>query len=127
MVALHFATVDPDDARDAVVWCVDFVRANRLLPRRLREILDNEGSDTFTANMLGAFPALREFDALARESFLLFMEPPALDARILNQAALFSLMPSPTASLEEWLRGHPDLARRGRRTCRAGVGSTRQA
>ena len=37
--------------------------------------------------------SLRELDALAQEPFLLFLEP--LDARILNQAALFSLMPSP--------------------------------
>jgi hypothetical protein len=112
LVALHFATEDPDDyARDGVVWCVDFVRANTLLPERLRGILDDEGSDTFTADMLAAFPTLREFDTLARESFLLFIEPPALDARILNQSALFSLMPSSTASLHDWLRDHPDLAR----------------
>jgi hypothetical protein len=112
LVALHFATMDPHEyVRDGVVWCVDFVRANRLLPERLRTILDEEGSDTFTADMLGAFPGLREFDALASDPFLLFIEPPALDARILNQAALFSLMPSPTASLQEWIRDHHALAR----------------
>ena len=112
LVALHFATEDPDEyGRDGVIWCVDFVRANKLLPERLRGILDEEGSDTFTVDMLGAFPSLRELDALAQEPFLLFLEPPALDARILNQAALFSLMPSPTSSLHEWLREHPDLAR----------------
>jgi hypothetical protein len=112
-VALHFATEFPADyAHDAVVWCVDFVRANQLLPRRLRGILDEEGSDTFTTELLGGFGSLREFDALSREPFLMFLEPPALDARILNQAALFSLMPSATASLDEWLARHPDLCRR---------------
>jgi hypothetical protein len=112
LVALHFATEDPAEyERDGVVWCVDFVRANQLLPDRLRAILDEEGCDTFTADMLGAFSSLREFDALAREPFLLFIEPPALDARILNQAALFSLMPGAAASLPDWLRDHPDLAR----------------
>jgi hypothetical protein len=112
LVALHFATEDPADyGHDGVVWCVDFVRANQLLPERLRTILDEEGSDTFTVDMLSSFPSLREFDALAREPFLLFIEPPALDARILNQAALFSLMPAPAASLPDWLRDHPNLAR----------------
>jgi hypothetical protein len=112
LVALHFATQDPNGYdRAGVVWCVDFVRANKLLPERLRAILEEEGSDTFTADMLAAFASLREFDALADDPFLLFIEPPALDARILNQAALFSLMPSPTASLQDWLRDHPDLAR----------------
>jgi len=113
LVALHFASDHPADyGRDGVVWCIDFVKANRLLPKRLRAILDEEGSDTFTAEMLEAFDALRDFDALSRDAFLLFLEPPALDARILNQAALFSLMPSPSASLHEWLSSHADLCRR---------------
>jgi hypothetical protein len=82
------------------------------LPKRLRAILDEEGSDTFTTEMLSAFATLREFDALSRDPFLMFLEPPALDARIMNQAALFSLMPSATASLDDWLARHPDLCRR---------------
>src|ERR671939_503443 len=62
--------------------------------------------------MLAPFPALREFDRLARQPFLLFLEPPALDSRILHQAALFSLMPAPTASIDTWIAAHPDLCRR---------------
>jgi hypothetical protein len=113
LVALHFATEHPADyQRDGIIWCVDFVQANKLLPKRLRGILDEEGSDTFTAGMLDAFATLRDFDALSRDRFLLFLEPPALDARILNQAALFSLMPSPSSCLHEWLAAHPDLCRR---------------
>jgi hypothetical protein len=113
LVSLHFATEHSADyGRDGVVWCVNFVHANKLLPKRLRAILEEEGSDTFTAEMLDGFKTLRDFDALAREMFLLFLEPPALDARILNQAALVSLMPSPSASLHEWLSAHPDLCRR---------------
>jgi hypothetical protein len=113
LVALHFATEHPSGyGRDGLVWCVDFVRANKLLPKRLRAILEEDGSDTFTTEMLGGFAALRDFDALSRDPFLMFLEPPALDARILNQAALFSLMPSPSASLDEWLVAHPDLCRR---------------
>ena len=113
LVALHFATEHPADYdRDGAVWCVDFVRANQLLPKRLRSILEDEGSDTFTADMLDGFATLRDFDGLSRDIFLMFLEPPALDARILNQAALFSLMPSPSASLDEWLAVHADLSRR---------------
>ena len=40
------------------------------------------------------------------------MEPPAIDRRILNQHALFSLMSSPTATLDDWLAAHPELYRR---------------
>jgi hypothetical protein len=113
LVALHFATINTaefDD--DGIVWCVNFVEANKRLPSRLRRMLQQEGSDTFTVEMLGALPALRDFDALSQEPFVVFLEPPALDQRILNQLALFSLMSSPSATLDEWVRQHPDLCRR---------------
>lgn len=112
-VALHFATEDPHSFdHDGVVWCVNFVEANRLLPQRLKAILQEEHSDTFTVEMLGEFPSLRAFDALGREPFVIFIEPPSLDARILNQFALFSLMPTAMARLDHWLASHPKLYRR---------------
>src|SRR5438874_316532 len=112
LVALHFATEQPEDyGQDGAVWCVNFVQANKRLPRRLKKILEQEGSETLTVDMLGGFRTLREFDALARDPFLVFMEPPAIDRRILNQFALFSLMSSPTAQIDHWLRQHPELCR----------------
>jgi hypothetical protein len=113
LVALHFVTDTPSDMdRDGAVWCVNFIQAKAQLPKRLRQILDDEASDAFTVDMLGDVETLREFDALGRDPFLLFLEPPALDARIVNQAALFSVMPSPSASLDSWLAAHPQLCRR---------------
>jgi hypothetical protein len=113
LVALHFATENPDDyGTDGAVWCVNFVQANKRLPSRLKKILEQEGSETLTVDMLARFSTLREFDALARDPFLVFMEPPAIDRRILNQFALFSLMSSPTARMDDWLRQHPELCRR---------------
>ena len=112
LVALHFATEQPEDyGQDGAVWCVNFVQANKRLPRRLKKILEQEGSETLTVDMLGGFRTLREFDALARDPFLVFMEPPAIDRRILNQFALFSLMSSPIARMDDWLGRHPALAR----------------
>ena len=97
---------------DGVVWCVNFVEANKRLPRRLKRLLEQEGSDTFTVEMLSAFKSLREFDALRRDPFVVFLEPPAIDRRILNQLALFSLMSSPVTTLDRWLAEHPELCRR---------------
>ena len=88
---------------------MNFVEANRRLPRRLKRILEEESSQTVTADMLGSFRSLREFDALSREPFLVFLEPPALDRRILNQFALFSLMSS--ARMDDWLAAHPEVCR----------------
>jgi hypothetical protein len=112
LVALHFATNDPADFdMDGVVWCVNFVEANKRLPMKLRRILDKEGSDTFTVEMLAEFASLSQFDALSRDPFVIFLEPPAVDARILNQLALSSVMSSAGARLGDWLRRHPDLCR----------------
>jgi hypothetical protein len=113
LVALHFATETPDEYdSDAVVWCVNFVEANKRLPRRLKRIMDREASQTVTVEMLRAFKGLKAFDALARSPFLVFLEPPAIDRRILNQFALFALMSSPTAEMDDWLARHPALCRR---------------
>lgn len=113
LVALHFATEDPTQFnRDGIVWCVNFVDANRRLPRRLQRMLREEGSDTFTVEMLSTFRTLRDFDALSRDTFVAFVEPPAIDRRILNQLALFSLMSDPAADMDEWVRAHPELCRR---------------
>jgi hypothetical protein len=112
-VALHFATENPaQSAVDGIVWCVNFIAANQLLPRRLKSILEDEHSQTLTVEMLRDFGTLREFDSLARDPFVVFLEPPSLDTRILNQFALFSLMSQPGACLDDWLRQHPELGRR---------------
>jgi hypothetical protein len=114
-VALHFAveTMETFD-RDGVVWCVDYVKANALLPDVLKEIAARESAGVFSADMLDeAAKTLGEFDALGKDDpFVVFLEPPSLDERIVNQFALFSLMSSPTARLDHWLEQHPDLSRR---------------
>lgn len=113
-VALHFATDRLDEYdEDGVVWCLDYVRSNEFLPRRLRALLDSEGSQTFTAEMLDRVAhSLREFDGLAEDAFLLFFEPPSLDDRIVNQFALFSLISDARLPLERWLETHGEVARR---------------
>jgi hypothetical protein len=111
-VALHFATENPAQyGSDGIVWCVNFIDANRLLPPRLKRILEEEHSQTLTVEMLQDFETLRDFDSLAPDPFVVFLEPPSLDARILNQFALFSLMSNPSACLDVWLREHPELGR----------------
>ena len=100
-VALHFATENVDAfACDGVIWCVDYSLTNGLLPRPPEQVLADEGSDVFTAEMLAhaAAERSREFDAPgADEPFVAFLEPPSLDERIVNQFALFSLMSEPAA------------------------------
>ncbi len=110
LVALHFATQDMSVYdRDAVVWCVDYVQANNRLPDVLKDILARESAGVFTADMLDeAADALPRSTRSAARLFVVFLEPPSIDHRIVNQFA-FSLMSSPTARLDEWLETNPDL------------------
>jgi hypothetical protein len=113
-VAMHFATENLDRYdRDGVIWCVDYSRTNQLLPDRLKQILSDEGSDVFTAEMLArASVTLQDFDRLSESDFVVFFEPPSLDERIVVQFALFSLVSNPRLSLDTWLDEHPGTCRR---------------
>ncbi len=117
-VALHFATADAGradvEAADAAVWCVDFVRVREALPGALEDLLAEERSNVFTTEMLSrAAGSVAELDAHREDDdFVVFFEPPSLDERIVNQYALFSLMSSPTARLDDWLAERQHLARR---------------
>lgn len=112
--ALHFATVNLDQYDcDAVIWCVNFVKAHALLPAELKKILQAERSNAFTPEMLDRrAKTLYELERLGRD-FVVFFEPPSMDERIVNQYALFSMMSDPDTQLDEWLsRQSSDLLRR---------------
>lgn len=115
-VALHFATENASLLdQDGIVVGVDYVKAATHLPRALRSVLDDEGSNTFTAEMLDrAATTLSALDGLAdgAEEFVVFYEPPSLDDRITNQFAAFSFMSSASARADDWLKAHPELVRR---------------
>ena len=113
LVALHFVTSDERQFdRDGVVWMVDYVRAHDETPTPLRAELDDASMNVFTAESLGRVVAgLRELEQLGGD-FVLFLEPPALNQRIVNQYALFSLTSRADGRLDEWLERREELARR---------------
>ncbi len=113
-VALHFATANIEKFHmDGAVWMVNYHQAHHLLPRPLRGELEREGSDVFTVDMLSdAVDSLPHFSSLGDETFLLFLEPPSMDDRIVNQYALFSTLSDPAAVLDKWLLTHPSLWRK---------------
>jgi FRG domain len=112
-VALHFATSAWAD-EDAVLWAVDCDAVHRLLPASLRRALEDEGSVVFTTELLAEHaPGLPELEALSGKGdpFALFFEPPSLDERIVNQAAVLSVTTDVRCQMDEWLEGHPDVCR----------------
>lgn len=113
-VALHFATEETDKYdKDAAVWCVDVKRMRDQLPAVLRHTLSAEYAWMLDVPMLARVGGdLEAFDALAAEPFPLLFEPPSIDDRIENQAALFSVMSGPEARLHDWLFQRPDCFQR---------------
>ena len=111
-VALHFMTERAElFATDGVIWCIDFIKVRKFLPETLKAILKKDDAVFFTAEMLDRYaPTLEEFDGRVKaesadgQDCVIFFEPPSLDDRIVNQAALFSMMSSPEQQLEEWLQ-----------------------
>jgi hypothetical protein len=112
--ALHFVTANTERYdQDGAIWAVNYVKAHELLPEKLRQLLEREGSDVFTTNMLAeAVSDLRELGSMSEEPYVLFFEPPSLDDRIVNQYALFSVMSEPGGILCSWLEKYPELWRR---------------
>jgi hypothetical protein len=113
-VALHFATARADlFDRDGVIWMVNYVRAEEQAPTKLRDVLRQQEANVFTAELLqDVAPGLDDLERLADGDYVLFLEPPSLDDRIVNQYALFALMSRVEARLDEWLEARPELARR---------------
>lgn len=106
-IALHFATdeIEKYDKHGAI-WCVDFYETRMKLPQKLRGKLEERKWKALNLDFLNAvFPTLNEFDNISKEheEFLLFFEPPSIDERIVNQFALFSVLPNPKRSVDSWL------------------------
>lgn len=114
-VALHFATHELQHFdRDGAIWCVNVTAARDVLPPPLRTTLSDEWAFVFSVEMLNHLSNLEAFDALAtkHDPFVLFFEPPSLDARIVNQHAVLSVMPGADLMLHDFLEERPQLYKR---------------
>ena len=63
-IAMHFATANTEKFDiDGVIWKVDFVKVNALIPEPLSILLSREKCNAFTVEMLeSVFPSLQQFD-----------------------------------------------------------------
>src|SRR6476646_3398458 len=115
-VALHFATAEEEHYdKDGAIWCIDIAQARSLLPKTLLDVLASEYAFLFSVEMLDEkIKSLAEFDSFETEVviFVLFFEPPSLDARIVNQGAIMSVMPGATLVLSDFLESCAQVYRR---------------
>lgn len=118
LVALHFATGEAMPRlgeetykNDGVVWSLDFVRTNSRLPRVLRRSLVQAGSSAFTTKMLdsaGVSPTALPGGRSPKDAYMVVLEPPSIDSRVVNQYAGLSAMSSPSINVIDWLESFPE-------------------
>jgi hypothetical protein len=115
LVALHFATWDVSvSAADGVVWSVDVPRVHGRLPDELKQLLRSDGSEVFTTNAL-ARAEVTPFNltGYSESDFFLFLEPPSIDDRVVNQFASLTVGSNPSSRFDDWLEGlESEVARR---------------
>ena len=113
-IAIHFATMDIKKFdHDGCIYMVNFLEAQKFLPEDLLQNLQEEGGDVFNvAQLAEKINRLKDLKTLYQEVFPIFMEPPSLDDRMVNQYALFSFMSDIGCTLHDWLKEHPELARK---------------
>ena len=103
LIGLHFATSGEDvekmDKHDGQIWKVDINEINSLLPEEYKKMLEKEDAYLFTDDMLKG-ESLKKYDKDMENHAMAFMEPPSIDQRIINQYALFSIVPSGITDIE---------------------------
>lgn len=111
-VAAHFATEDTNVGEDGVVWRINIEECMDALPFDLKGKLTTHGGFTFTKELLNELISggtnLNESMSAHQENgepYLLFFEPPSIDARIVNQYGLFSILSDNSQSINEFVAG----------------------
>ncbi|MDQ3949001.1 MAG: FRG domain-containing protein [Gemmatimonadota bacterium] len=112
LVAAHFATTDAHAGRDRAVWRLDWQQVHRAFKLPKLALLIEDLARTFgsedrpftlwtlfaTGTAAGARADLRDFACM--------IEPPSLDARIIAQAAVFTLCTDTSRSFDAFLEAH---------------------
>lgn len=114
LVAMYFATRNLDKINvDAAIWIVDFIQVIRYLPKEFKQILMERDSRVFTIDILmdllsGKTEGLQNLEDYGKSDYALFIEPPSIDERIVNQFAMGSFMSNPELCMDDWLQNHND-------------------
>lgn len=106
LIASHFATVELDKYNeDGAVWKVNYSHVHDLLQTQQTASLDALGARIFTVDALAeSIPDLEALDSRSAPNYdiAVFFEPPAIDDRIVNQFAYFSVLSKPYLMMDDW-------------------------
>jgi len=113
LVAAHFATTEAHVGRDRAVWRLDWQHVHNAFKLPKLAFLIEDLARTFGSED-GPFTPWTLFDASkagdagqhANGQFACMIEPPSLDARIIAQAAVFTLCTDTSRSFDAFLEAH---------------------
>lgn len=108
LVSLHFAHTEgnPDDMdkHDCVVWRVDAREINQKLPDKYRNRLDMMSTFIFSVESLKEVTEhIADYDMDMGSDSFVFLEPPSINQRIVNQYSFFSVMPAGIEDVIDYL------------------------
>jgi len=104
-IAMHFATSDTEkNGMDGAIWMVRYKDTHKYLPPVLEEEIKESQAWLFNIRMLSkSYEKLKDFDNSKGSPFMVFLEPPSIDDRIVNQFAVFSVISKPDVVPHDWL------------------------
>lgn len=108
LIGLHFATSGEDlfymDQHDCIVWKIDILEFNSMLPDEYRNALEGEKAYLFTVDMLKKLvDNLDIYDEIMGTDSMVLLEPPSIDQRIINQYSYFAVVPNKIEDIEVFL------------------------
>ncbi|MCI8346977.1 MAG: FRG domain-containing protein [Bacilli bacterium] len=109
IVALHFALTENSYGENAVVWAINhgFIHRN-LLPGRYKKILEYNEAVSFTVDMLEELNiSINDYNQDMENKSFIFLEPPSIDNRIVNQFSHLAIIPDALDPLDDFLSGIP--------------------
>lgn len=105
IVALHFALTGNVYGKNAVVWAINHGEIHRnLLPGRYKSILSKNEAVSFTVDMLQEMNiSIDEYNQDMENKSFMFLEPPSIDNRIVNQFSHLAILPNALDPLDDFL------------------------
>ena len=109
LIALHFATAEPDPDRmethDCAVWRISIDELHEMLPGNYKAVMRERGVKVFSAGMLdrASGGSLDAYDEAMGDRSMVIIEPPSIDQRIVNQYSFFSVVPDGINDINQFL------------------------
>ena len=105
LIALHFSLTENTKGDNAAVWAINHGLLHKnLLPRKYKCILDKYEAVSFTVDMLEELKiSIDDYNQDMSGKSIIFLEPPSIDLRIINQFSHFAVIPDALDPLDSFL------------------------